>query len=137
VNKLCLRSISGRKCQDDEAFLHARLAEEALLEIGLAAVDREEEGRLLLERVRGWLVAALGADDILAVKERVEAGRVLGRLGDPRHEVLSVEAMEFCLVPAWRAASRSGGVPDMRYAFLCFRLVRLQGQPVERDAGET
>ncbi len=36
----------------------------------------------------------------LVVKERVDAGRYLGRIGDPRTAITDVDAMPFCHVPA-------------------------------------
>jgi formylglycine-generating enzyme required for sulfatase activity len=60
------------------------LAGEALLEIGLLGVRREEAGQAVLDRVRDWLQAALRADGVLKPAERAEAGGVLAKLGDLR-----------------------------------------------------
>jgi len=84
VNTLCPREV-GRLSQPDAAdYRRAQLAGEALLEIGMIGVQREEAGRAALARVRDWLVAAIRADAVLAPKERAEAGDTLARLGDPR-----------------------------------------------------
>jgi formylglycine-generating enzyme required for sulfatase activity len=63
----------------------AALAGEALLDLNLLG---QTAGRphyqALLRRVRRWLVALLATPDVLAPRERAEAGDVLGRLGDQR-----------------------------------------------------
>jgi formylglycine-generating enzyme required for sulfatase activity/energy-coupling factor transporter ATP-binding protein EcfA2 len=108
VNALCPRDVVRVARPDAPALRQAALAGEALLEIGLLGVRREEAGRAALERVQDWLVAALQADRALEARERAGVGRVLARLGDPRPEVLRPEAMAFCRVPAgpfWMGSS--------------------------------
>ena len=57
-----------------------------------------EPGKLLLERLKKQLVDLIGG--ALPVVERVEAGRVLGQIGDPRKELMTLENMAFCHVQA-------------------------------------
>ena len=52
-----------------------------------------------LKRLLPGLVEIL-ASEVLPPLERAEVGRALAKLGDPRPEVMSVEAMQFCHVPA-------------------------------------
>ncbi|MCP4550392.1 MAG: SUMF1/EgtB/PvdO family nonheme iron enzyme, partial [bacterium] len=86
VGKLCVRSVMEMEAPDAAAFKSAVIAGEALLEIGLAGVKREEDGRAILDRVRQWLVTAMTADGALNAVERAEAGNVLDQLGDPRFD---------------------------------------------------
>ena len=55
-------------------------------------------GKGYLERLRPALVKVLKSE--LGALERAEAGRILGKVGDPRRDVLEVEVMPFCFVPA-------------------------------------
>lgn len=82
--------------------------------VGTADIQRDVEkpdgGQRYLDRLRLRLAAALQAAE-LNVDERAEAGRILGRLGDPRPEVIAAEAIQFCEVPAglfWMGSDRSG-----------------------------
>ena len=61
----------------------AVLAAEQMLEIGLAAVEADENHRVVRDRVAGWLAALLEQGGLPA-KDRARAGIVLGKLGDPR-----------------------------------------------------
>jgi formylglycine-generating enzyme required for sulfatase activity len=90
-------ALTGRDAQ------RALLAAEQLLEIGLAAVDRREEHRVVRQRIAGWLRAAI-TEDTLPPKERARAGQLLAQLGDPRRSVVpatvdDLGALEFCYVP--------------------------------------
>ncbi|MGD2071375.1 MAG: SUMF1/EgtB/PvdO family nonheme iron enzyme [Gemmatimonadota bacterium] len=63
-------------------------------------IDRVSEANAgQLHRHRDSLVALLKSS-VLPPVERAAAGRTLARLGDPREEVLTVDAMQLCLVPA-------------------------------------
>lgn len=51
------------------------------------------------ERIVGHLLRILTDYDRVAPSVRVACGRVLAGLGDPREEAVTIEAMQFCLVP--------------------------------------
>jgi formylglycine-generating enzyme required for sulfatase activity/energy-coupling factor transporter ATP-binding protein EcfA2 len=82
VNALCPRGCAAKEMPDED-WLAASLAGEALVEIGLIGAGRDALGQVLLERMRGWLVALLQAG-ALAPRQRVDAGDVLAKLGDVR-----------------------------------------------------
>ncbi len=65
-------------------FLQAEIAGEAILEAGKESIAGDNLGAIHTHRIKQWLLAAMQADQLLAPKERVAAGNVLGRLGDPR-----------------------------------------------------
>lgn len=52
------------------------------------------------ERVVETLLSTLSASEAVKAPWRAVAGRTLARLGDPRLEVLHLDAMQFCCVPA-------------------------------------
>ncbi|GBC61056.1 hypothetical protein DENIS_2016 [Desulfonema ishimotonii] len=105
VTKLCPVSIGEAETPDKAAFVRAVISGEALLEIGLVGVNREEDGKIILDRVKGWLLAGMQADDVLQPRERVEAGNILSQLGDPRFNpdmwyLPNDENLGFVTVPA-------------------------------------
>jgi formylglycine-generating enzyme required for sulfatase activity len=82
VDGLCPREC-GKSPADERLYRCAWLAGEALLEIGADKLHRRDHWQAKLERVTGWLAQLLEAGALEPV-ERAAAGRVLGRLGDPR-----------------------------------------------------
>jgi formylglycine-generating enzyme required for sulfatase activity len=93
----------------------AALAGEALQEIGLLGIKRKRTGQVLYQRVQGWLTAALDQDEELEAPRRAEAGKILGQIGDPRVEILDVDAMPLCYIPA--GAFLMGSQEDDQDAF--------------------
>ena len=70
--------------------------------VGKEVTERDTHpngGSAYLNRLLPGLVNILGSD-ALPPLERAEAGRVLASLGDPREEVLQIEKLVFCCVPA-------------------------------------
>ena len=99
INNLCPVSVGEAESTDAAAFRHAEVAAEALMEIGAFEVEQKDLGKLVAGRVRNWLARALVADGILDAKERASAGTTLALLGDARAEIMTLDKMEFCLVP--------------------------------------
>ena len=100
---LNLASQLGRREPETEAenrlFLWASKMAEV---VGADVVEQDpgdvEPGYESLARLRNRLVTVL--QSTLPPIERVETGRTLARLGDPRIELLTLEAMPFSYVPA-------------------------------------
>ena len=81
----------------EEAYWGAHLAGQLIGEsASLSALTAAQMRHL--ERVRGWQVILL-KEPVLPASERALAGRWLAKLGDPRPEVMDLDAMQFCLVP--------------------------------------
>jgi formylglycine-generating enzyme required for sulfatase activity len=84
VNQLCPVSVPSLGSLPLSEWRLSQLAGEALLEIGLLGVCREEVGKAVLSRLQEWLGASMRQDTIVPVRERALAGRTLAKLGDPR-----------------------------------------------------
>lgn len=96
----------------------ARIAGMQLLELGLGDLGSREDTRVILDRVRHWLAAALPLhpdDGGLPAVERAQIGDMLAQLGDPRFdpELLHLPAdphLGFVRIPAdpdFRIGTRS------------------------------
>jgi formylglycine-generating enzyme required for sulfatase activity len=94
VGELC----PAQPREDDLGWRKAWLAGDALVEIGANRVTDSALGRDLLERVQQRLADMLTRSQ-LAPRERASGGNTLARLGDPREEVTTVDALQFCYVP--------------------------------------
>jgi formylglycine-generating enzyme required for sulfatase activity len=97
VDNLCPRAYLAHPA-DERAYRCAWLAGDALLEVGVDTLCCREAWQARLERVADWLARLLEAG-VLAPVERAAAGRVLGRLGDPRNlnEVVFVPGGPFTM----------------------------------------
>ena len=80
------------------AWRRVWMAGEMLAEVGQETAERDEVGQELLPRVRESLSALLERADLPAA-QRAAAGNALGKLGDTRPEVTTLEGMRFCWVP--------------------------------------
>lgn len=97
VEALCFREPDD-KLHDAADSWGAYLAGQALLES--ANLDKvSERNRDRVDRVKRGLLYLMRGQEMPAL-ERAGAGRVLAGLGDPRPEVMTVEEMEFCFMPA-------------------------------------
>jgi formylglycine-generating enzyme required for sulfatase activity len=95
VNRLCPAQLPA----SDTAWRNTWLAGNVLLEMGLKVAGEDDWGQELLTRVRDRLVDLVTGGK-LTPRERAETGDTLARLGDPRPEVMTVDGMQMCLVPA-------------------------------------
>ena len=101
VNELCPTPLDTEKPKyGGPDWRGMVLAGAALIEIGTVWVKSSRTHPALLERLRIWLKHALCEDSSLSPQERIEAGIVLARLGDPRDEVRSIDSLEVCYIPA-------------------------------------
>ena len=94
VQSLCPEDLPTAQPQTVDDWEVPRIAGEALLEIGLVGVQRDEPGRKVHKRIQDWLLAAMRQNDVLTPVQRAAAGRVLAKLGDPRKEVIEAEHIE-------------------------------------------
>jgi formylglycine-generating enzyme required for sulfatase activity len=65
--------------------------------LGKEKVEKDAAGKSCLEQLTPGLIGLLSGK--LPPNERAEAGVILGRLGDPRPEVMTLEGMPFCFIP--------------------------------------
>ena len=82
INALCPQTLKERTDFDANA-LKAILAAKGLLEVGLKDKNLEERNPHIFENIQGSLLNFMESGALSAV-ERVEAGEILGQLGDPR-----------------------------------------------------
>ncbi len=98
ASKICPKSEPGKDATDAD-WAVALLAGRALLEVGVVEETEQVDYDKTLLRVQNWLHALLKRTGE-APREGASAGRVLARLGDPRKNIMTVDKMQFCLVPS-------------------------------------
>ncbi len=109
VDELCYQEPTSPDYTTADAW-GAQLAGQALAEItNLGQISAARRGSV--QRVIRGLRHVMRESDLPAL-ERALAGRTLARLGDPRPEVLTTAAMQFCAVPAGPFWMGSGDDPD-------------------------
>ena len=96
VDALCYKAADTAECDHSDLW-GAHLAVQVLAEgANLSRVSPRHQERL--EKVRHWASRLLVSEE-LPPSERAATGASLGVIGDPRREVLKVDAMPFCYVP--------------------------------------
>ncbi len=98
-------------------------------------------GKLYLKRIKAVLLQIMRERKLPAI-ERAAAGRALSRLGDPRPDVLTVEAMRFCHVPAglfWLGEGKEAKRVTLKNAFWIsqYPITNAQFRPFVNDGGYT
>jgi formylglycine-generating enzyme required for sulfatase activity/energy-coupling factor transporter ATP-binding protein EcfA2 len=93
VGELCPREIVNTS-----GWRKVMLAGDVLAEIGLNRVLDSSLGQDLLTRVRNRL-RDLVTKEFLPPIERAQSGKILAKLGDVRNELITLDKMEFCLIP--------------------------------------
>ena len=83
---------------DAVAWRQVWLAGEMCATIGRQSAEKDEVGKEILPRLQGQLVASL-ENEALTPQQRAEAGDALGKLGDPRPGVCTLEP-ELIEIPA-------------------------------------
>lgn len=84
----------------DNDWRAAALAGLQLLEIGLQDVVTDDLYRPVCERVSNWLLRLIETPRLLPLVERIEAGNVLARLGDPRFETVYANGLPQYILPS-------------------------------------
>ena len=93
------RALCCKDRDDSDADRHGALLAGQVLAENADLRELPERHEVHLALMREWQRKLLSHPELPAV-ERALAGRSLAVLGDPRREVLDVDAMQFCLVPA-------------------------------------
>ena len=75
------------------------IAARGLIEIGQAVVEQEDTGKAARSRLQAILQAMMTDDAAFAAKKRVQAGKLLGELDDPRSQVTDPLHIEWIEVP--------------------------------------
>lgn len=102
VDELCPHQRNADGCTDADAWgalLAGQAIDETMRDAAGALPTLSARNGERVERVRHSLVTVLTRSKLPAA-ERALAGRTLAHLGDPRPEVMTIEGMEFCYIPA-------------------------------------
>ena len=85
------------ECKND--WLNLLLLGAGISEMGIQRMADTEQGRTLLARSKQRMVKLL-KNDVLTPRERMEGGRILANIGDPRPYIVNVDEMPLCLISA-------------------------------------